>query len=123
MPRTARRPELSDDLLREIRAWAAAGIPLGSIASKLGIAPRTLDRWRKEEEDVEAAYKAGLADEEEGLVGNLRRLAAEGNAAANMFLLKTKHGYRETQKIEHAGEGAPQVELGGGRPELVEDSA
>ncbi|MES2846131.1 MAG: hypothetical protein V4747_13965 [Pseudomonadota bacterium] len=73
----------------------ARGVNLTSIAKVLGMDTATLRLVRQRQPEVEEAYQRGLAREEEVLVGNLRRAANDGNVVAAIFLLKSRHAYKE----------------------------
>ncbi len=78
-----------------VEELAARGCHVTTIAAALGM---SRDGWmscRKRQPEVEEAYQRGVARECDALVGNLRVLADKGNIVANLFLLKTKHGFRE----------------------------
>jgi hypothetical protein len=91
-PRINFRPE---DYKR-ITELAAKGANQSRIASVLNISPRTFKNRLKDDRLASEAYELGLAEEEFALVGLLRAKAEKGDGPAAMFLLKTRHGYRET---------------------------
>lgn len=83
-----------------VEELAARGCHVTTIAAALGM---SRDGWmscRKRQLEVEEAYQRGVARECDALVGNLRTLADKGNIVANLFLLKTKHGFREGDNPE-----------------------
>jgi hypothetical protein len=85
---------------------AKAGAGQKTIASALGITDKTFKIWLKEYPELDAAYKTGLGSEETMLVNSLHKRAKDpanstGSGAA-MFLLKTRHGYREKDDVEDA---------------------
>lgn len=90
-PTTSLTP-LGIDTLRRL---IAKGVTRANAARKLGIGHTTLGRILERDEAVRDAYTQGLAEEEEHLVGVLRRAADKGYAPAAMFLLKSRHGYVE----------------------------
>ena len=55
----------------------------------------------------------GHAGLEHELVHSLLAAARKGNVAAAMFLLKTRHGYRETGQTDTAPKVAVQINLPG----------
>jgi hypothetical protein len=86
-----------------VEELASRGCSVVTIAAALGMSRDTLRACRVRQPDVDEAYQRGLAREQDHLVGNLRRLADDGNVVANIFLLKGKHGWREGD--------APEVNL------------
>jgi hypothetical protein len=85
--------------LKMVEDLTARGVTLITIAKVLGMDTATLRVVRQRQPEVEEAYQRGLAREQEALVGNLRRAADEGNIVANIFLLKTRHQYREGEPM------------------------
>jgi hypothetical protein len=90
---------LSPEGVRAVERMAAAGCGQRAIATRLGIGERTLKRLIEKDDVVRDAWTSGLGAEEAHLVGNLRRLADKGNIVANLFLLKTRHGFRENDPV------------------------
>ena len=82
--------------LELIETMAAIGQPIATIARSLGINPVTFRQLRKRDPKVHEAYEVGRAIEEDQLFKKLKDAAEGGSIASAMFLLKTRHGYRET---------------------------
>lgn len=91
---------VTDTGIKMVEDLTARGVTLTSIAKVLGMDTATLRLVRQRQPEVEEAYQRGLAREQEALVGNLRRAADEGNIVANIFLLKSRHAYREGEPME-----------------------
>ncbi|MEM0991114.1 MAG: hypothetical protein AAGK00_19780 [Pseudomonadota bacterium] len=87
--------EVTAQGLDVVEELAGRGCHAATIARVLGMHSSTFLDVRKRDPRVEEAYQRGLAREHDALVGNLRELADDGNVVANLFLLKTRHGYRE----------------------------
>ncbi len=85
--------------LGAIEAAAMAGASMPGIAALLGCSAGTLRDIRERQPEVDDAVSRGLAAEEQDLVLMLRKQARDGYAPAAMFLLKTRHGYRETTPV------------------------
>jgi len=94
-----------------ITDMARNGHPTASIASALGMSPRVLRECRKRQPEVEEAWATGLAGLEQELVHSLLVAARKGQIAAAMFLLKCRHGYRETGQTDSAPKVAVQINL------------
>jgi hypothetical protein len=87
-----------------IRTLAANGAREDEIARALHMGKRTWDRVKREDPKAEAAWEAGRAEEHNALRNTLFKAATEkNNIVAAMFLLKTRHGYRE--KGDEGGDG------------------
>jgi hypothetical protein len=79
------------------------GVPQPDIATHIGIDPKTLRKWFRDELDrgsIEATTKVAQS---------LFRMATEGNnVAAAIFWMKARAGWREKQQVELSGpDGGP----------------
>lgn len=82
---------------KTIEDLAAQGHAKVGIAKRFGVSSSTLSRWCEEEEALQEAFEIGRETERQAL-HSLIAQAAITNKPANanaMFLLKTRHGYRE----------------------------
>ena len=103
--------------LAVIRNMARLGHPVAAIAGALGMSRETLNQCRKRQPEVADALEEGLAGLEHELVNSLLNAARNGNVAAAMFLLKCRHGYRETGQTDSAPKVAVQINLPGAMDE------
>lgn len=78
-----------------VEAAAAAGVGIAGIAALLGISREALRRVRERQPELDEALSRGNANNEAELVSLLMEQARNGAFVPAMFLLKTKHGYRE----------------------------
>jgi hypothetical protein len=95
--------EPTDEQRRTVRAMSGFGVPRPDIAIHVGIDPKTLRKWFRDELDrgsIEATTKVAQS---------LFRMATEGNnVAAAIFWMKTRAGWREKQQVELSGpDGGP----------------
>ncbi len=88
---------LGVELIEEL---ASRGCHVETIARALGMGRDAFGSCRKRQPEVDDAFHRGMAREHDTLVGNLRVAADGGNIVANMFLLKTRHRYREGEALE-----------------------
>ncbi|MBX3537673.1 MAG: hypothetical protein KF735_08550 [Chelatococcus sp.] len=105
-----------------IRKLASHGVRETELAKALGVDLKTWVRIRTDDEEARAAWQEAKEIEQEALVGMLYKRAmgqpaeydADGNllraeippdATANMFLLKTRHGYRDHGQDREAAPG------------------
>ena len=87
-------PEPED--LEQIRRLSAKGHGSYAIAKHLGIDQKTWVKWRREFPEVAEAWHQGLEQEEHLILSELLRiLQAKDNPIPGIFLLKSRHGYRE----------------------------
>ncbi|MFZ3321352.1 MAG: hypothetical protein WA190_03205 [Usitatibacter sp.] len=83
-----------------IEQAAARGANQRGIASAVGVALITLQKWFTEVPALREAYERGRERERDALHHILAREADKGNIVAAMFLLKARHGYREGDQAE-----------------------
>lgn len=86
--------------LKVVEELAARGCNITTIARALRMSRDSFIAVRRRQPEVEEAYIRGLAVEHDKLVSNLRTMADEGNLVANIFLLKSRHAYREGEPME-----------------------
>ncbi|QNK00734.1 hypothetical protein [Dyella telluris] len=65
------------------------------IARSLGVSLETLNEWMERHPELRAAMDEGREAEHKVLHNALYKQAEKGNIVAGIFLLKTRHGYRE----------------------------
>ncbi len=96
MGRRAHRPDPGQR--RQVEAPAAYGIPEADISGVVGIDPKTLRKYYREELDLgETKANAQVA-------GFLFNAAKNGNVTAQIFWLKTRAKWRETpMELRHSG--------------------
>ncbi len=83
----------------------AAGAGLGQwpgIARAFNTSQDTLRRWIEDDPALQEALELGREVERMEIDSVLKRAAKKGNIVAAMFLLKTRHGYREGDQSETA---------------------
>ena len=87
----------------EIKTLAATGFSKIGIAAHFSVSVDTLDRWLSEDERLKAAMEIGRDSERHALHNSLYKAAIEsGDKVAAMFLLKSRHGYREGDQSDQA---------------------
>jgi hypothetical protein len=96
MGRRAHRPDPSQR--RQVEALAAYGIPEADISGVVGIDPKTLRKYYRDELNLgETKANAQVA-------GFLFNAAKNGNVTAQIFWLKTRAKWRETPlELKHSG--------------------
>lgn len=97
LPSPSKAPRGTADKLRR---WAADAVTQKVMARRLGVSVQTLKRWMDESPRLAAAYDEGVEEEHQMLVAALK--ARLDVPAAAMFLLKTRHGYREGDQTGQA---------------------
>lgn len=85
-----------------LEAGGANGAALTGIARVLGVSTSLLRQWIDETEDLREAFARGRERERQMLHGTLTKQAKEGNVIAAIFLLKSRHGYRENDQSDIA---------------------
>ncbi|MDO8908998.1 MAG: hypothetical protein Q7W55_10945 [Pseudohongiella sp.] len=109
-----RPPANAVDVVRDL---AGEGHALIGIARVLGTSADTLRRWFDEDEELKAALDEGREKERYSLHNVLYKAATEqSNTTAAMFLLKSRHGYREGDSSETANRVSINFTLPGAMP-------
>lgn len=102
------RIELTPEQKAEVKTLASV-LNTEQIADYFGIGRRTFYDIMDRDEEVSAQYKKGKA-QAVGFVGqNLIQKARNGDLGAQIFYLKTQAGWKETQKVEGAGDSGEHV--------------
>ena len=83
-----------------LKRVASKGASLGIAAAALGIAKSTLQKTMARDESALLAWEGGKAVDEARHLGVLNKAAGKGVVIASMFLLKCRHGYRETEEAQ-----------------------
>jgi len=88
-------PKAAANMVKELTAKGCSEI---SIAKGLGVSRDTYQRWRDEYPEIQAAWEEGRGKEHDKLFNVLFEAATKSkNIVAAMFLLKTRHNYKENQ--------------------------
>jgi hypothetical protein len=85
--------------LDKIRDLASRGHSEKDIARALGMSANTWTRIKDENPGAQDALDEGRSVEHLALYGRLYQKAMDGDIVALLFLLKCRHGYRETLDI------------------------
>jgi hypothetical protein len=96
----------TDEQRRAVRAMSAYGIPQDDIAKVIDIAPKTLRLAFRAELDkaaIEATAKVAETCYQMAISGQ--------HPAATFFWLKTRAGWRETNRHEHFGADGGPIEM------------
>jgi hypothetical protein len=96
MPKRTKPPhEPTAETKQLVQLHATIGTPQEDIARVLGIDPKTLRKYYRDELDL-ASAKANAT-----IGGALFNKAKGGDTAAMIFWMKTRAGWREKQEIDH----------------------
>lgn len=96
---------------------AQAGYSIVGIARNLGVSDKTFSKWLKEYPKLKIAMDEGREIEHNALYNALFVQATQkNNSAAAMFLLKTRHGYREGDQKDLANTISIEFKLPGAIP-------
>lgn len=96
-----------------IRTLAAEGHSIEGIAERLGVGRELFMRWREQFPDFQQALDRGREVERYKLHNALFQSAMGGNPVPAMFLLKSRHGYREGDQSEAANRVSVTFQLPG----------
>lgn len=100
-----------------ILAYSADGFSIRGVAAKLGTSQDTLRKWFDKYPELSEAFEQGRETERHALHNMLYRAAMEdGNITAGIFLLKSRHGYKEGDQSETANRVSINFTLPGALP-------
>lgn len=94
-PLQTRKRRVTAEQLVTITEMAARGCREIDIARACGMSQPVFGRLKKEQPEIIDALEAGRQVEHDALRGKLFDLAMNGQVVPAIFLLKTRHGYRE----------------------------
>lgn len=108
-----RKKTLPTNGLQTIRDLAERGVKETDIAKALGMSFPTWQRIKEENEEARETLEEARQIEENKLFGVLYEKAMKGDSTAAMFLLKTRHGYREGAELVNANQVNVKITLPG----------
>jgi hypothetical protein len=115
MPAGRKSFEPTEQQRRMAESLAGCGTPQEGIASIMDIDPKTLRKHFRRELDCGAA-KANAQ-----VANTLFKMATSGKCApATIFWAKTRNGWRETSRVEHAPAGDGPVSIAAARAILAQ---
>lgn len=90
-----------DDAAEKVERWASMGSGIKAIARGLNVSYETLKIWMKRHPELQDALDAGREAEHQMLYQALLKHLDTSPTPA-IFLLKTRHGYREGDQKDQA---------------------
>ena len=100
--------EFNEEQKKEVETLAAV-LSTEQIADYFGISRRVFFDILERDEEVSALYKKGKARAVGFVAQNLIQKARSGDLGAQIFYLKTQAGWKETQRVEGAGNTGEHV--------------
>ena len=94
--------ELTDEQRGEIETLGALQAQ-DQIGDYLGISRTTFRAILERDPEIAALYKRGKAKAIAHVARGLLQKARSGDTVSSIFFLKTQAGWRETDRLEHAG--------------------
>lgn len=100
---------MNEQQQKEAIRLARNGNKRGTIAKRIGVHPRTIDRWLVKGMDPDAKvryiefallFNQAVAAHEEKLVSQLGSISDEGDVGATKYLLEKVHGWGDTAVVE-----------------------
>ena len=114
------RKEPPADAEEVIRAACAVGASKIGVGMALGVNVDVLNRWLDERADLKQAYDEGKETERKTLHSVLYEAATKSTGKdsliAAMFLLKSRHGYREGDQDQQANRVSVTFNIPGAQP-------
>lgn len=96
------RKVMPADAEKRAEKLASEGSSLRGIATAFGVGKDVFNRWIEERPELLEAINRGQESERHVLHSNLVTAAKKGNIVAAIFLLKSRHGYRESEQTDNA---------------------
>jgi hypothetical protein len=115
-PRGRKPTEPPSDAVERIATLSATGYSKIGVAADLGVDVKTLNRWLDENPELNDAFDAGRERERQSLHNKLYEKAMAGDTVAALFLLKSRHGYREGDQASSANRVSIQFNLPAAMP-------
>ena len=94
--------ELTEEQRGEIETLAAL-LTQDQIGDYLGVSRTTFRAIMERDRGIAALYKRGKAKAIAHVAKGLLQKARSGDTVSSIFFLKTQAGWRETDRLEHAG--------------------
>jgi hypothetical protein len=101
------------NIAAEVRTLAACGFTKQGVGQHFGVSLPTFSRWMDEDQELQEAFNSGCEDERQSLHNALYRKAMNGDTVASIFLLKSRHGYREGDQSDQSNKVAIVFNLPG----------
>ncbi len=105
--------QLAEKDYSTIRSLAERGVKETDMVKALGISYPTWQRLKEEDERALEVFEEAKKIEEDALVGMLYEKAMQGDTTSAMFLLKTRHGYKEGAEQVNANQVNVKITLPG----------
>lgn len=96
---------------QQVENLAARGLTLGQVADAMGVSEPTLSRRRKENDEIDEAYKRGKAKGIGTVANALFEKAKAGDTTACIFYLKAQANWRDRVELTGAGGGPIQLSV------------
>lgn len=90
---------LESDKLMLLHGWKIKGLTDEQIAANIGIAPRTLWRWKNEHSQISQALKRGKEEANYIVENALFNKAIKGNTTAMIFYLKNNYPEKYSDNV------------------------
>lgn len=106
---------LPADVPAKVKHWAADAASMRVISRRLGITENTFRSWMDTFPALRDAYYEGIEEEHQMLLAALKKQLDKGPVPA-IFLLKSRHGYREGDQTETINRVSITFDLPGAMP-------
>lgn len=114
-PAVKPRTKVTKADIAKVQRWASESASKGAIARRLGMDQKTFRALMEQNPEFRAAYDEGVEAEHQMLVNALKRQLDKSPVPA-IFLLKTRHGYREGDQSEQGNRVSVTFNLPGAQP-------
>ena len=114
---------LTKDALMLLHGWKMAGLTDVDIAKKIGINPRTLEKWKAQHGQIGQALKRGKEGANYIIENALFNKALQGNTTAMIFWLKNNYRDKYTDDVTDPSLRKAQIRKANAEARIVEYKA
>jgi len=114
---------LESENLLLLQGWKYQGLTDEQIARNIGIAPRTLERWKKNYSQICRALKRGKEHANYAVENALLKKALDGNTTAMIFWLKNNYRDKYTDDVTDPSLRKAQIRKANAEADIAEVKA
>lgn len=114
---------LTKDALMLLHGWKMAGLTDVDVAKKIGINPRTLEKWKAQHGQIGQALKRGKEGANYIIENALFNKALQGNTTAMIFWLKNNYREKYTDDVNDPALRQAQIRKAKAEADIMEAKA
>lgn len=114
---------LTKDNLMLLHGWKMSGLTDVEVAKKIGINPRTLEKWKAQHGQIRQALKRGKEGANYIIENALFNKALQGNTTAMIFWLKNNYREKYTDDVTDPSLRKAQIRKANAEADIAEAKA